>query len=113
MMDRSLASLVTRERDDYFGRLFHNLGASRIREENGKIAIEINSPNMAVHLTHFKCLNATDVEDLPGQADRGLGRWFPEGDDILEVQAAALVHFPDLQPCSLAEVGHFGAKRLT
>jgi hypothetical protein len=26
MMDQSLASLVTRERDDYFGRFFHSLG---------------------------------------------------------------------------------------
>jgi hypothetical protein len=27
MMDQLLASLVTRERDDYFGRFFHSLGA--------------------------------------------------------------------------------------
>ena len=29
MMDHSLASLVTQERDDYFGRFFHSLGARR------------------------------------------------------------------------------------
>jgi hypothetical protein len=28
MIDQSLASLVTRERDDYFGRFFYNLGAN-------------------------------------------------------------------------------------
>ena len=27
MMDQSLASLVTQERDDYFGRFFHSLGS--------------------------------------------------------------------------------------
>jgi hypothetical protein len=27
MMDQLLASLVTPERDDYFGRFFHSLGA--------------------------------------------------------------------------------------
>ena len=29
IMDQALASLVTREREDYFGRLFRSLGASR------------------------------------------------------------------------------------
>jgi hypothetical protein len=29
MMDQSLASLFTREREDYFGRFFHSLGECR------------------------------------------------------------------------------------
>ena len=29
IMDQSLASLVTRERDDYFGRFIHSLGVTK------------------------------------------------------------------------------------
>ena len=40
MMDQSLASLVTRERDDYFGRFFHSLGASQPRFSVGEGVID-------------------------------------------------------------------------